>query len=146
MHETHRSHCLQKCTVTCLGIPSEMSTWVRRQATHMLAGLGAMGTPQVQQRLEGRDAKVNETHINDGLFQTLLLMIYIYIIGFSLFTKDSMYNGRFYKAGRSLCCRVFPIFFSSPEHFLKINSHDVHFTWWHNSSQWFWQNYTYSAP
>lgn len=58
----------------------------------MLAGLGAMGTPQVQQRLEGRDAKVNETHINDGLFQTLLLMIYIYIIGFSLFTKDSMYS------------------------------------------------------
>lgn len=57
----------------------------------MLAGLGAMGTPQVQQRLEGRDAKVNETRINDGLFQTLLLMIYIYIIGFSLFTKDSMY-------------------------------------------------------
>lgn len=48
---TNLSHCLQKCTVTCFGIPSEMSTWVRRQATHMLAGLGGIGTPQVQHRL-----------------------------------------------------------------------------------------------
>lgn len=55
MYKTNRSHCLQKCTVTCLGIPSDMSTCVRRQATHMLAGLGGMGTPQVQHRLGGGD-------------------------------------------------------------------------------------------
>lgn len=78
----------------------------------MLAGLGAMGTPQVQQRLEGRDAKVNETRINDGLFQTLLLMIYIYIIGFSLFTKDSMYNtmGDFTQQVAAYVVAFFPYF------------------------------------
>lgn len=57
--EAYRSHCLQKWIETCLGIPSEMSTWVLRQDTHMLAGFGGMGTPHVQQRLQR-----NETHIS----------------------------------------------------------------------------------
>ena len=30
---------------TCLGIPSVMSTWILRQATHRLAGLGSIGVP-----------------------------------------------------------------------------------------------------
>lgn len=40
-----------------MGIPSVMSTWARRHPTHMLAGLGGMGTPHWQQRLEHREEK-----------------------------------------------------------------------------------------
>lgn len=61
---TNLSHCLQKCTVTCLGMPSEMSTWVRKQATHMLAGLGGIGTPHVQHRLEKMRSSNHQNTIN----------------------------------------------------------------------------------
>ena len=36
----------------CFWMPPVMSTCVRMQFTHMLAGLGAMGTPQRQQSLQ----------------------------------------------------------------------------------------------
>lgn len=41
-----------------MGMPSVMSTWARRQPTHMLAGLGGMGTPHWQHRLEHREELV----------------------------------------------------------------------------------------
>lgn len=42
---------LQKCKVACLGIPSVMSTWVRKHATHILAGFGSIDVPHSQHRL-----------------------------------------------------------------------------------------------
>lgn len=58
----HLSHCLQKLTLSCLGMPSVMSTRARRHPTHMLAGLGGMGTPQWQQRLWDRE----QNRVNDS--------------------------------------------------------------------------------
>lgn len=40
-----------------MGMPSVMSTRARRQPTHMLAGLGGMGTPQWQHRLQHEEEK-----------------------------------------------------------------------------------------
>lgn len=62
----HLSHCLQKWRVPCLGMPSVMSTCARRHPTHMLAGLGGMGTPHWQQRLEHREEK-SVTNNNSAL-------------------------------------------------------------------------------
>jgi hypothetical protein len=38
--------------VTCFWMPSEMSTWVRMQLTHMLVGLGEMLVPHRQHSLQ----------------------------------------------------------------------------------------------
>lgn len=57
----HLSHCLQKLRVSCLGMPSVMSTRARRQPTHMLAGLGGMGTPQWQHRLR-HEEEISQSH------------------------------------------------------------------------------------
>lgn len=78
---TNLSHCLQKCTVTCLGIPSEMSTWVRKQATHMLAGLGGIGTPHVQHRLQKREATIIEMPSTVLLARTEYPQIALYLEG-----------------------------------------------------------------
>ena len=45
------SQFLQKWIVTCFGMPSVMSTWVRRQATHMLAGFGSIVVPHSQHKI-----------------------------------------------------------------------------------------------
>ena len=49
-----------------MGMPSVMSTCARRHPTHMLAGLGGMGTPHWQQRLEDREEK-SVTNSNSAL-------------------------------------------------------------------------------
>ena len=49
--DTYLSHPLQKYSCDCFGIPSVMSTCVRKHATHVLAGLGSIGVPHWQQRL-----------------------------------------------------------------------------------------------
>lgn len=46
---------LQNCRVACLGMLSVMSTRVRRQPTHILAGFGSMGSPHSQQGLRVRE-------------------------------------------------------------------------------------------
>ena len=38
---------------TCFCMPAVMSTWERMQLTHILEGLGAIGTPHRQQSLQG---------------------------------------------------------------------------------------------
>ena len=53
------SHPLQKKIVACLGMPSDMSMFVRRHATHMFEGLGSMGTAHWQHNLE-RLLKIND--------------------------------------------------------------------------------------
>ena len=39
---------------TCFWTPSVMSTWLRMQLTHMLAGFGWMGRPHRQHNLRDR--------------------------------------------------------------------------------------------
>jgi hypothetical protein len=48
------SHPLQKCSVACFGIPSVMSIWDLRHATHMFAGFGSIVTPHSQHKLKNR--------------------------------------------------------------------------------------------
>lgn len=38
------SHPLQKKSVACLGIPSVISTWALRHATHIFDGFDSIGT------------------------------------------------------------------------------------------------------
>lgn len=45
---SHLSQCLQNCKVACLGIPCVMSTWVRRQPTHIWDGFGSIKVPHSQ--------------------------------------------------------------------------------------------------
>ena len=42
---------LQKYSIACFGIPSVMSTFCRRHATHIFAGFGSMSTPHSQHNL-----------------------------------------------------------------------------------------------
>lgn len=58
---SYLSHPLQKYRVACLGMPSDMSTCVRRQATHIFAGLGSIGVPHWQQRLERQNTMAVRT-------------------------------------------------------------------------------------
>merc|ERR1711974_592354 len=44
----NRPQPLQRVTEHCLVMPSVMSTWVRRQFTHMLVGLDGIDAPQRQ--------------------------------------------------------------------------------------------------
>ena len=49
---SYLSQDLQKYKLLCLGIPSVISTWDRRQPTHMLDGFGVVKTPHWQHRLK----------------------------------------------------------------------------------------------
>lgn len=79
---THLSQNLQKYSVDCLGIPSVMSTFVRRQATHMLAELGSIRVPHSQQRLfagyERRSESLQTIHNTQNLHHTLLCLCLIH--------------------------------------------------------------------
>ena len=46
---------------TCFCMPAVMSTWERMQLTHILEGLGGIGTPHRQQSLQGK----GQTHMLD---------------------------------------------------------------------------------
>ena len=62
--ETNRSQNLQKYKWPCLAMSSVMSTCVRRQPTHMLAGLDSMDVPHWQHRLERLKRKhCNNTYV-----------------------------------------------------------------------------------
>lgn len=47
----------QKYNVHCLGIPSVISTWPLKHATHMFAGFGSMATPHSQHKLGKKSQK-----------------------------------------------------------------------------------------
>src|SRR3989338_255850 len=47
----YRPHPRHHCTVICFGIPSVMSTWLRRQSMHMFALFGAISVPHMQHRM-----------------------------------------------------------------------------------------------
>lgn len=63
---------LQKCKVACFGIPSVISTWVRKHPTHILAGFGSIGVPHSQQRLH--------KHIRNKLFVQKFILIVLYSV------------------------------------------------------------------
>ena len=53
---------LQKNKVACFGMPSVISTWALKQATHILEGLASIGTAHWQHNLK---KTIKEFYINN---------------------------------------------------------------------------------